>query len=286
MPWDKAARDQYKRVDNDMQCDVTDAEWEVSKTFLPTQGSMGRPRKTGLREVFQAIQSMLATGCQWRAIPSCYPPFSTVQNYFYNWSQSGVLTDLMNDLRTQARRLADRSEEPRAAISDSPSVKTTESGGPRRYDAGQKIKGRKRHIMTDTTGAPLAIVIHPADVQDRDGAVDLILQVVASSPAMTKIWADGGYRGPKRASKLHELAIRPDLSIVLKPKDGKGFQVLFQRWIVERTFAWMGRCRRLAKDYEGSLASSLAWTTLAACRFLMRRIARDNGGMGLKCKAM
>jgi len=137
----KAAQDKYKRVDNYMQCDVTDEEWEVVKTFLPTQGSMGRPRKTGLREVFHAIQSMLATGCQWRAIPSYYPPFSTVQNYFYNWSQSGVLTELMNDLRTQARRLADRSEEPRAAIIDSPSVKTTESGGPRGYVRERKSRG-------------------------------------------------------------------------------------------------------------------------------------------------
>ena len=117
--------------------------------------------------------------------------------------------------------------------------------------------------------------------------MDFILQVVASSSTMTKIWADGrSYQGPKRALKLHELAVSPDLSIVLKPKDGKGFQVLFQRWIVERTFAWMGRCRRLAKDDEGSLSRSLAWATLAACRFLMRRIARDNGSVGLKCQEM
>ena len=126
----------------------------------------------------------------------------------------------------------------------------------------------------DVEGTPIVIRVHEASVQDRDGAPAVILGLREKAPAVTRLWADGGYQGPKLAARLQELGIAELLEIVEKPKDSKGFTVLYRRWVVERTFAWMSRCRRLAKDFERTLASSLAWVQLAACRFLMRRLAR------------
>ena len=168
------------------------------------------------------------------------------------------------------RELAGCSETPTAAATDTQSVKTTESG-PSGCDAGKKVKGRKRHIVVDVEGLLIEIAVHPASVQDRDGAPAVILRVLEKAPHIRKIWADGGYQGEKLASALKKLGIGSDLEIVKKTKDVKDFKVLYRRWVVERTFAWMSRCRRLAKDYERSLESSLAWAQLAACRFMMCR---------------
>lgn len=147
-------------------------------------------------------------------------------------------------------------------------------GGPSGYDAGKRIKGRKRHIAVDADGTPIAVRVHEAGVQDRDGAPAVILGMLEKAPQVTRLWADGGYQGPKLGSKLGELGLGGLLEIVEKPKDIKGFTVLYRRWVVERTFAWMSRCRRLAKDFERTLASSAAWAQLAACRYLVRRLAR------------
>ena len=181
---------------------------------------------------------------------------------------------MTDTLRVGGRALAGRSETPAAAAIDTQSVKTTESGGPSGCDAGKKVKGRKRHLVVDVEGFPIGLAVHAASVQDRDGAPAVILGVLEKAPRIKKIWADGGYQGGKLASALTKLGIGSDLEIVKKPKDVKGFTVLYRRWVVERTFAWMSRCRRLAKDCERSLESSLAWAQLAACRFMMRRIAR------------
>ena len=274
MAWNKATRKKYKRADDYRQNNVTDAEWDLISPLLPEPSGRGRPRTTDLRAVFDAIQYMLASGCQWRLIPDCFPPFSTVQNYYYAWRDSGVFETMMDVLRVHAREVAGRSEEPTAAAIDSQSAKTTESGGPAGYDAGKKIKGRKRHIAVDVEGFPIVIDVHTADVQDRDGAPAVVLRMLEKASTVTKLWADGGYQGPKLLSKLEELGLGGLLEIVEKPKDIKGFTVLYRRWVVERTFAWMSRCRRLSRDYERSLASSLAWCQLAACRFMMRRVAR------------
>ena len=181
---------------------------------------------------------------------------------------------MINALRDASRTVARRCAKPTAAIIGSQSARTTEAGGPCGYDGGKKIKGRKWHIAVDVEGSPLVIDVHPADVQDRDGAAEVIVEMLRTAPTVEKLFADDGYSGPKLARKLQELGISEILDIVVKPKDTKGFSVLYRRWVVERTFAWSGRCRRLTKDFERTIASSIAWAKLAACRFMLRRVAR------------
>ena len=274
MPWDRITQEKYKRPSTRYESDLTDGEWSLIEPLVPPPSRLGHPRKTDMREVFNAIQYMLATGCHWRAFPKCFPPFTTIQNYFYAWRDSGLFERMLDTMREFARKVAGRDPEPTAAVIDSQSVKTTESGGPAGYDAGKKVRGRKRHIATDTEGSPITMRVHEASVQDRDGAPEVIEAMLEKVPGVRKLWADGGYQGPKLREKLEKCGIAHILEIVEKPRDIREFTVLNRRWVVERTFAWIGRCRRLSKDYERTIESSLAWTQLAACRFLLRRVAR------------
>ena len=273
MPWTEITRPNYDRRGQRYASDSTDDEWALVEPFMPPTSKVGRPRKTDLRTVWDAIQYMAATGCQWAMLPKDFPPFTTVQYYFYLLRNSGLL-DILNEALVGASRvLAGRDAGPTAGIIDSQAVKTTESGGPRGYDAGKKTKGRKRHILTDTDGNLLALVTHTADIQDRDGAPGVIAQACESFPTLTHLFADGGYAGEKLSDAL--VAIDgPTIEIVKRPPGVTGFVVIARRWVVERTFAWLGRCRRLAKDWEKSIESSTAWALIASIRMVTRRTAR------------
>jgi putative transposase len=251
---------------------MTDAEWALIARRMPPRRHLGRPREVDLRKVVQAILFILSSGCQWRALPKDFPPYSTVQGYFYTWRDTGRWRKIVRVLVRQARRKLGRKPTPTAAVIDSQSAPTTQAGGPRGYDAGKRIYGRKRHIVTDTNGLLLAVHVHPANVQDCHGAVPLLEQVHRRFPKLQHVFADRIYRGDQLKKALSHCGPWT-IEIVQRPPGVKGFQLLPRRWVVERTFAWCGRCRRLAKDFEGSAATEAAWILVAHMRLLTRRLA-------------
>ncbi len=273
MPWTEITRPQYERRCARYASDLTDAEWALIEPMMPAPSRLGRPRKTDLREVVNALLYLASAGCAWRLLPKDFPPFSTVQKYFWRWRDEGLLGAISNTLVMAAREREGREASPTAGVIDTQSVKTTESGGIRGFDAGKKVKGRKRHIIVDTTGLIVGLAIHAADIQDRDGAPAVLKSILKRWPWLRHIFADGGYAGPKLRGALHKVGAFT-LEIVKRSDAAKGFEVLPRRWVVERTFAWLGRCRRLAKDFERTIASAEAWLHIAHIRLLTRRLAR------------
>jgi putative transposase len=250
--------------------DLTDLQWDNIEHLLPPPKTGGRPRKYDNRQLVNAILYVLVSGCQWRLLPRDFPPWQSVYGYYRRWQRGGAWARIHDGLRRLVRQVAGRDAQPSAAILDSQTVKTTEQGGPHGYDAGKKVNGRKRHVLVDTLGLLLAVVVHPADVQDRDGAKLVLERVRGRLPHLQLIWADGGYSG--RLVQWVQKRCGWVLQTILRPVGVAGFVLLPRRWVVERTFAWLGRCRRLSKDYERRPETTEVWIHLAMIRLMSRRL--------------
>jgi transposase len=257
--------------------DTDDDEWAVMAPYVPVGGTTaqgGHPVTYPRRDIVDAIRYVDRTSCQWRALPTDFPPWDTVYYYFRTWTRNGTLTRMHDGLRVQLRQALGRNADPSAAAADSQSVRAAETVAKtsRGYDAGKKINGRKRHIVVDTCGLLLVVLVTGANVQDRDAARLLLWALRTCFPTIRLLWADGGYSGQLVEWATTVLALT--VEIVRKLAGQIGFQVLPRRWVAERTFAWINRCRRTVRDYERLPAHHAAMVQWSMVIIMTRRLAR------------
>lgn len=253
--------------------DLSDAEWQLIHYCFPKPNKKGRPREHSYRELLNAIFYNVKTGCQWRNLPTHFAPWGTTYHYFRLWKRSGLWKQIHTHLREQVRLTEGRKPQPSAGIIDSQTVKSSEVSDERGYDAGKKINGRKRHILVDTIGLLLLVMVLPANIQDRDGAKQLLAAFFNQKThrRVKHIWADGGYAGALLAWSRR--VWRCTIEIV-KRCDLHTFKVLPRRWVVERTFGWFGRYRRLSRDYERQATTGETMVYLAMIRLMLTRLGR------------
>jgi transposase len=263
--------------------DLTDEQWRLIEPLLPPPAAAGRREKHPRREIVNAILYVVRTGCAWRLLPREYPPWQTVFWYFRRWRADGSLDRLHDAVRDRLRDAAGRDPMASAGIVDAQSVRgaDTVSSASRGYDAGKQVNGRKRHVVVDTLGLLLVVLVTAASVQDRAGGARVLERLRFQMPSLAVVWADGGYAGRLVASARQVLRVSVD--IVRKKEGQRTFEVLPRRWVVERTLSWISRCRRLAHDYERLPEHSEAMVKWAMIGLMSRRLAPTPGRRPWQC---
>ena len=254
------------------ESDLSDEQWALLEPMLPKRKKLGRP-PTNRRQVINAILYIVKGGIQWRLLPANFPPWQTIYDIFRKWTRNHTWEAINARLRAHVREHAGKRSRPTAAILDSQSVKSDPHGGEVGYDAGKRIKGRKRHLLVDTLGLILGIFVTPASTPEREGAQGLLDRTLGYLAWLRLLWVDGGYQGDAFAQWVKTIRPKLEVEVVKRSDDASGFKVLPRRWVVERTFGWLMRHRRLVRDYERTETSAEAWAYIAMIRIQLRRLA-------------